>query len=53
MERLQSLPREERGKIRFLHLNHTNSALLPGSEARRTIERSGFTVAEETERVDL
>ena len=35
--------------IRFLHLNHTNPALLPGSEARRRIEEAGFSVAEEGE----
>ncbi|MEE9270242.1 MAG: MBL fold metallo-hydrolase [Candidatus Krumholzibacteria bacterium] len=53
MRRFASLPEKERGKIRFIHLNHTNPALYPDSEARRTIERNGFRVAEEMERVDL
>lgn len=53
MQRFAILPRKERKKIRFIHLNHTNPALESGSEARRTIERNGFRVAEEMERVDL
>jgi pyrroloquinoline quinone biosynthesis protein B len=53
MERFAPLPAEERRKVRFLHLNHTNPALLPDSDARKTIENNGFRVAEEMERVDL
>lgn len=53
MERLGSLPAEERRKIRFIHLNHTNPALAAGSEALKSIEGSGFGVAGETERTDL
>jgi pyrroloquinoline quinone biosynthesis protein B len=53
MTRLEQLSPEERGKIRFLHLNHTNPVLLPGSDARDTIEQKGFGVADEMERVDL
>ncbi len=53
MERLADLPASERGKIRFIHLNHTNPALWPAGEARREIERYGFRVAEEGERLDL
>jgi pyrroloquinoline quinone biosynthesis protein B len=53
MERLSSLPRKERVKVRFIHLNHTNPALASGSEAQKEIEANGFRVAEELERVDL
>ena len=53
MKRFEALPPGERGKIRFIHLNHTNPALLAGSEARRQIEKNGFRVAEEMERVGL
>ena len=53
MKRFSSLPPKERGKIRFLHLNHTNPALLRDSEAREEIERNGFRLAEEMERVAL
>lgn len=53
MERLQPLPAEERAKVRFIHLNHTNPALRPDSEARRNIRAHGFRVAEELEVVEL
>ena len=53
MERFSSLPSSERSKIRFIHLNHTNPALNPDGEARKTIEEKGFRVAEELERVEL
>lgn len=46
-------PAGERAKVRFIHLNHSNPALDPGSEARRAIERAGMRVAEEGERVGL
>lgn len=53
MARFKSLPDSEKGKIRFIHLNHTNPALWPGSDARREILKQGFRVAEELERVTL
>jgi len=53
MDRFAALPATERAKARFIHLNHTNPALVPGSEARRIITENGFAVAEEMERVDL
>ncbi|MFQ5568455.1 MAG: MBL fold metallo-hydrolase [Rhodothermales bacterium] len=53
MERFAPLPPAERAKVRFIHLNHTNPALWPGSEARRTIEQNGYRVAEEMERFEL
>ncbi|TFG64545.1 MAG: pyrroloquinoline quinone biosynthesis protein PqqB [Gemmatimonadales bacterium] len=53
MERFSALPAEQKAKVRFIHLNHTNPALVAESKARRTIERNGFRVAEEMERVGL
>ena len=53
MERFRTLPVEQRAKVRFIHLNHTNPALDPNGEARATIERNGFRVAEANERVEL
>lgn len=53
MERFLGLSAEEKSKIRFIHLNHTNPALLSDSEARHTIERNGFRVADELEKVGL
>jgi pyrroloquinoline quinone biosynthesis protein B len=53
LERLGDLPASERAKVRFVHLNHTNPALDPSSEARRRIEAAGFAVAAEGERFAL
>ncbi len=53
MARFRGLPPAERARIRFIHLNHTNPALRPDSDARRAVEAQGFRVAEEGERVAL
>ena len=53
MKRFAALPRAERARIRFIHLNHTNPALRADSAARRRIEQAGFRVAELGERVGL
>ncbi|MEM8933077.1 MAG: MBL fold metallo-hydrolase, partial [Acidobacteriota bacterium] len=53
MLRFGTLPAEERDKIRFIHLNHTNPALDPAGAARRAIEANGFHVAREGERMPL
>ena len=48
--RFGALPREERAKVRFIHLNWSNPARFPGSDARRAVEAAGMDVAEEGER---
>lgn len=53
MERFRHLHSLVRARVRFIHLNHTNPALHPDSEARSTIERNGYSVADELERVRL
>ena len=53
MKRFAPLAAEVRGRIRFIHLNHTNPALWAESEARRSIEAAGFSVAEPLERETL
>jgi pyrroloquinoline quinone biosynthesis protein B len=53
MQRLASLPPSEKTKVRFIHLNHTNPALRPGSPAAQAIEQAGFRIAIEGERVGL
>jgi pyrroloquinoline quinone biosynthesis protein B len=53
MARFAALPSSERAKVRFIHLNHTNPALWPGSEARASVEANGFRIAEEGGRVEL
>ena len=53
MELFDALPFERRERVRFLHLNHTNPAQWPGTDARREIERRGFRVAERGEVIEL
>ena len=50
MEALKGLPAEERAKVYFIHLNHTNPALIHGSDAQGEITAMGFHVATEGDR---
>ncbi len=47
MERLGALAASRRCRILFTHLNHSNTALDPSSEASREVARRGFEVAAE------
>ena len=51
--RFAKLPAEERARIRFTHLNHTNPAALPGTPERRAVEAAGMSIAEDGDRIDL
>lgn len=53
LRRFSSLPEKERAKIVFVHLNHTNPAATPGSEAERAVTRGGMRIAREGERHPL
>ena len=53
MERFARLPAEERDKVRFIHLNHSNPAHWPGSPERVEVEAAGFHIAIEGEREGL
>ena len=53
MDRFEPLPAEEKAKVRFIHLNHTNPALWSDSEAYKSVVEEGFYLAEEGERMDL
>ncbi len=53
MDRFAPLPEAERAKVRFIHLNHTNPALVDTSDAHREIRHRGFRVAKELERMGL
>lgn len=53
LERLAPLDATDRARVRFVHLNHTNRAAIPGSEERRRVEAAGMHVAVEGERVVL
>lgn len=45
MARLSDLPADDRAKVRFIHLNHTNPALDPTSAEGRGVEGAGFGLA--------
>lgn len=49
MALFDELPAADRAKIRFIHLNHGNPAIPPGSEARRDVETRGYKIAQEME----
>ena len=53
IERFQTLPEAERAKVHFIHLNHSNPALDPASEAARAVKAAGHHVAAEGTRYDL
>ena len=53
MDRLSGLSPEERGKIRFIHYNHTNPVRDPQSAESREVSERGFHVARRGDRVCL
>jgi len=53
MTLLDTLPTEQRRKVWFIHLNHTNPLLDAGSEASNLVRARGYNVAVEGIRLDL
>ncbi len=53
MDRLEATVAEGRARVLFTHLNHSNPALEPDSEASREIARRGFRVVRDGERLPL
>ena len=53
LERFAALPADERAKIHFTHLNHTNPAVDPEAPAAAAIRAAGMHVAREGQRIDL
>lgn len=53
MDRFVPLPATEKAKVRFIHLNHTNPALWPETDAFKTVIRNGFNLAQEGETIGL
>ncbi len=53
MAKFDTLPARERSKIYFIHLNHTNPAILPDSPASLEIQRRGYLVARFGDIVEL
>jgi pyrroloquinoline quinone biosynthesis protein B len=47
---LSKIPPEQRAKVRFIHLNHTNPALDPQSDAVKAIRAAGMRVAVQGEK---
>lgn len=53
MDLFKELPASEKQKIYFIHMNHTNPALIPKSNQSKEIERNGFHVARYNNVFDL
>ncbi|MCH8147110.1 MAG: MBL fold metallo-hydrolase [Planctomycetes bacterium] len=53
LKRLSQLSVPDRRKVRFIHLNHTNPALDPNSEAAKTVTENGCCIAQFGERFEL
>ncbi len=53
MDLLKTLPKAQKNKVRFIHLNHTNPVLQRKSKERRELIGGGFEVVVVGERVGL
>ena len=53
IQRFVSLADAQRAKVHFIHLNHTNPALAPGSSAATRVRAAGMYVAEQGTRYSL
>ena len=53
MKRFQGLQNEERARVIFIHMNHTNPLLIDGSPEQAEVERRGFRFAREGLRLEL
>lgn len=51
--RFSKLPAAERGKIRFIHLNHSNPAIDPNSEAAARVAQAGHSIARQGDLIEL
>ncbi len=49
MTLFKDLSSADKGKIHFIHLNHTNPALIKGSKEQKEVEKNGFHIAQEGE----
>ena len=53
METLNSLSVEEKAKVHFIHMNHTNPLLEPTSPQTKTVQEAGFKIARLGHKFDL
>lgn len=49
MTLFKDLSSSDKAKIHFIHLNHTNPALIKGSKEQKEVEKNGFHIAQEGE----
>jgi pyrroloquinoline quinone biosynthesis protein B len=50
---LSGLPKNEKNKVKFIHLNHTNPILLPHSKERKDLKMKGFAWVETGQKLEL
>jgi len=43
----EDLPAEEKARVIFIHMNHTNPLLIDGSAAQKEVTKRGFRFARE------
>ena len=53
MALFKTLPAEEKSKIRFIHINHSNPVLRPDSEQSQTVLKNGYGIARIFDVVEL
>ncbi|MGB5165511.1 MAG: hypothetical protein WBN09_00600 [Woeseiaceae bacterium] len=53
MSLFDTLTPEHKSRVIFIHMNHTNPALVANSEARKAIEDRGYRVAYEGMQLEL
>ncbi len=53
VERFEKLPKKEKTKVYFIHLNHTNRLLDKNSNESIELRRNGFKVAEQGQEIKL
>jgi pyrroloquinoline quinone biosynthesis protein B len=53
MQALSELPLQERSKVWFIHMNHTNPLLNPNSKETNYVKSKGFNIAIEGARLPL
>ncbi len=53
MKRFEESERSERAKIHFIHMNHSNPAIVPDSQAARSIRAAGFELSQQGQTIEL
>ncbi len=53
VELLSDLPKNEKNKVKFIHLNHTNPILQPHSKERKDLKMKGFAWVETGQKIEL